>query len=669
MEDLTGRQFGPYRIVEPLGEGGMAAVYKAFQPGMDRYVALKVLPRQLADSPEFVGRFEQEAKILAKLQHPHILPVFDYGEAEGYTYIVMPFVKSGTLDAVLEGVPLSLSQINRIISQVGDALDYAHSQGLIHRDVKPSNILIDERGNCLLTDFGIAKLFEATVKFTGTGGIIGTPAYMSPEQAQGDAADHRSDIYSLGIVLYEVATGRVPFHAETPIAVIFKHIQDPLNPPRSVNPALPEAVEQVIFKALAKDPQDRYTTAGDMVRALQQAVAGKSPGKPQIGSPLLSTSPPTSPPAQRRKSSFPKWLLAVGAIGAVIVLLAVVGLLAMFNKVIKTDPVTSPTTASTVSVGPTEREPLATVHPSATPLPTVTATFMPTDTPTTVPTATLSPTTASPPTATAEPHLAANMIAYDVQAGTVGSILLIKADGSGRRFLPGAPSDHRIANFSPDGDTIAFRAQANGTWQIFAMRLDGSGLRQITGAPGNNYEANWSPDGQQIAFVSDRDGNREIYLMNADGSNQRRITDNPEWEDDPAWSPDGKWIVFESLRNGRIDVYKIQPDGSHLTQLTFARERNATPAWSPDGRWIAFDSKSSGQEHVWIMGSDGSDQRRLTAAGTVNQRPAWSPDSTQIAFTSDRSGATEIWIMNVDGSSSRQLTNEAGAYNAAWSRW
>jgi serine/threonine-protein kinase len=151
MENLTGRQLGAYQIVAPLGEGGMAAVYKAYHPAMERYVALKVLPRHFADDPQFMARFQREAKLLAQLQHPHILPVFDYGQAEGYTYIVMPFVPSGTLTDSLKGQPLPLPRIRQVISQIGDALHYAHTRGLIHRDVKPSNVLIDESGNCLLS--------------------------------------------------------------------------------------------------------------------------------------------------------------------------------------------------------------------------------------------------------------------------------------------------------------------------------------------------------------------------------------------------------------------------------------------------------------------------------------------------------------------------------------
>jgi hypothetical protein len=272
MEDLTGKQFGPYQIVAPLGEGGMAAVYKAYQPGIERYVALKVLPRQFGLDPQFVARFEQEAKILAKLQHPHILPVFDYGRADGYAYIVMPFIQSGTLTGSMRGGPLPLARIRRIMSQVGDALDYAHSQGLIHRDVKPSNVLLDERDNCLLTDFGIAKMVESSAHLTATGGFIGTPAYMSPEQALGRPLDGRSDIYALGIILYEMAVGRVPYKAETPMAVAVKQINDPLPMPRQANPDLPEAVERVILKALAKQPEDRYASAGEMVRALRAVI-------------------------------------------------------------------------------------------------------------------------------------------------------------------------------------------------------------------------------------------------------------------------------------------------------------------------------------------------------------------------------------------------------------
>ncbi len=272
MEDLTGKQFGHYQIVAPLGEGGMAAVYKAYQPSMERYVAIKVLPRHMATSEEFLNRFRREAKLLAQLQHPNILPVFDYGESEGHPYIVMPFVPSGTLAELISDQRLPLNKVCRIMTQIGDALAYAHSRGMIHRDIKPSNVLIDESGNCLLTDFGLARMVESSSKLTSSGTVLGTPAYMSPEQGAGSEIDHRSDIYSLGIILYEMVTGRVPYNAETPIAIVFKHIQDPLPSARKLNPDLPESVELILLKALAKSPTDRYQTMDEFVRAIQRAV-------------------------------------------------------------------------------------------------------------------------------------------------------------------------------------------------------------------------------------------------------------------------------------------------------------------------------------------------------------------------------------------------------------
>lgn len=280
MEDLTGKQFGLYQIVTPLGEGGMAAVYKAYQPSMERYVAVKVLARQLAESEEFVARFKGEAHMLAQLQHPHILPVFDYGQSEGYSYIVMPFLHSGTLADLMKTRRLSLLDIRRIVSQIGDALGFAHARGMVHRDVKPGNVLLDERENCLLTDFGLARMIRDSSRITSAGTIMGTPAYLSPEQATDAELDGRSDLYSLGIILYEMVTGQVPYSARTPLAVVFKHVNEPLPSARALAPELSDALEQVLVKTLAKDPADRYQTAESFVRALQQAIPTDPNAKP-----------------------------------------------------------------------------------------------------------------------------------------------------------------------------------------------------------------------------------------------------------------------------------------------------------------------------------------------------------------------------------------------------
>ncbi|MBX3059004.1 MAG: serine/threonine protein kinase [Anaerolineae bacterium] len=270
-----GQMVGPYRIINQIGKGGMATVYKAYQAAMDRHVALKVLPVHLAQTAEFTGRFHQEARIIANLEHPHILPVFDYGETDGISYLVMRYLEAGTLKEKLEAEPLPLTEIDRLFTQLAGALGYAHAQGVIHRDLKPSNVLVDKQDNVFLTDFGIAKLLEGDAKFTQTDAIIGTPAYISPEQGQGQPATRRSDIYSLGIILYEMVTGRVPFTAETPMAVIFKHVSDPLPLPTAVKPDLSPQIETVILKALSKNPEDRFASAAEFVAAWKQALSGQ----------------------------------------------------------------------------------------------------------------------------------------------------------------------------------------------------------------------------------------------------------------------------------------------------------------------------------------------------------------------------------------------------------
>ncbi len=293
----SGQMLGPYRIIGQVGQGGMATVYKAYQPSMDRNVAIKVLPMQLASSPEFVQRFKQEARTIARLEHPHILPVFDYGESDGTAYFVMRYLDAGTLkDRMQAGRPLSLNEIDRIFTQLTDALSYAHAHGVVHRDLKPANALIDSEGNLFLTDFGIAKILEsASPRLTQTDAIMGTPAYISPEQAQSRPVDQRSDIYSLGIILYEMVTGSVPFVADTPLAIILKHVSDPLPLPSRVKPDVSAAIEQVILKALAKDPKDRFATAAEFMSAWKKALSQNETSR-QVASaiPTVLVQPETS---------------------------------------------------------------------------------------------------------------------------------------------------------------------------------------------------------------------------------------------------------------------------------------------------------------------------------------------------------------------------------------
>jgi serine/threonine protein kinase/tetratricopeptide (TPR) repeat protein len=272
MQDLIGKTVNGYQIIEQIGKGGMATVYRAYQPSLDRDVAVKVLPPYYAEQDEtFLERFKREARAIAKLRHQNILMVMDFGQQDDLSFLVMEYVDAGTLKNQMDK-PMTLKEILNLVKQISSALDYAHEQGVVHRDVKPSNVLMPQPDWALLTDFGLAKMVGGTF-MTQSGLTVGTPAYMSPEQGSGSKVDHRTDIYSLGVMLYELVVGEVPYTAETPMAVVVKHIVDPLPMPRAKNPKVPEALQRVILKALAKNPDDRYQSAGDIAAAMEEVVA------------------------------------------------------------------------------------------------------------------------------------------------------------------------------------------------------------------------------------------------------------------------------------------------------------------------------------------------------------------------------------------------------------
>jgi serine/threonine protein kinase len=280
MSNLIGKSLGRYHILEPLGEGGMAVVYKAYDTRLETDVAVKVirteniLPSVLERS---LKRFEREAKSLARLTHPNIVKVTDYGEFEGKPYLVMPYLPGGTLKDRIKQGQIPWQEAVRLILPIAQALEYAHEHNIIHRDVKPSNILLTEKGQPMLTDFGVAKLFDmdATADLTGTGMGVGTPEYMAPEQWQGQVSA-QTDVYALGVVLYEMVTGRRPYTAETPAALLIKQTNDPLPRPGSFAPGLPDQVEKIILRALAKKVENRYPTMAEFAAALARSIGGKT---------------------------------------------------------------------------------------------------------------------------------------------------------------------------------------------------------------------------------------------------------------------------------------------------------------------------------------------------------------------------------------------------------
>ncbi|HEU5438476.1 MAG TPA: protein kinase [Ktedonobacterales bacterium] len=275
-DDLIGAALGHCEIEELLGQGGMARVYRGRQASLDRVVAIKVLPPYYAADPDFVTRFELEARATARLSHPNIVIVHDAGEDNGRLYIVMEYIGGGTLKDRMQ-TPMTMRDITRVVREVGGALAYAHGQGIVHRDVKPVNVLMDTAGRAVLSDFGIAKVLATSAAITRDGAGVGTPEYMSPEQCRGVGVDYRVDIYALGVMLYEMLTGRTPFAADNYTALAHSHIYEQVPLPSSFNPRISPAVQSVILKALEKDPTDRFQKATDVAVALEQAVESQTP--------------------------------------------------------------------------------------------------------------------------------------------------------------------------------------------------------------------------------------------------------------------------------------------------------------------------------------------------------------------------------------------------------
>jgi len=327
-EELAGKTLSKYELRERIGRGGMAEVYRAYHAALDRFVAIKILHPFLGEDPEFKERFEREARSVAQLRHPNIVQVYDFDfdpERELY-YMVMEYVEGPTLRTRLmelgfDNQCFTIPEAIQIIRPVAAALGYAHSHTMVHRDIKPANIMLDKDGRIVLTDFGIARIVSGPA-MTTSGSMIGTPAYMSPEQGLGQPGDHRSDIYSLGVVFYQLVTGVLPFQAETPIAVVLKHVNEPLPSPSEFNPDIPHELERILMMALAKSPDERYQNIGEMLRDLDEfaaahniplegAVSPTAAGRPRPA--LLSTGsrarPEPEPADRRRGQGCLAWLI------------------------------------------------------------------------------------------------------------------------------------------------------------------------------------------------------------------------------------------------------------------------------------------------------------------------------------------------------------------------
>jgi serine/threonine protein kinase len=501
------QRFGRYEIKAEIGRGGMATVYHASDPRFEREVAIKVLPREMLHDPQFRTRFEREAKTVALLEHPAIVPVYDFGEEDGQPYFVMRYMTGGSLSDRMKSGLLPLPEVARIISRIAPALDEAHAKGIIHRDIKPGNILFDQYNEPYVSDFGIAKFAQSQTNVTGSA-IVGTPAYMSPEQAQGEGnIDGRSDIYGLGVILFEMLTGQQPYAGDTPMSIVVKHITEPVPHILDVKPDLPTDVELVIEKAMAKDREQRFGSVRALSEALNAVARGATPdlssasdvtriapaktvaskGSSRAAQTVLTKQAARTETSPRKKGG--AWVGIV--IGLVVVSAIAVGGLLVFGKGLPLVAGLFP--AFTDTPGSVRNTPTVELPAQVTEtLPAVVV--QPTDT------ATLTPTVAQP----VNPVIGgADLIAFVSD----NDIYIVRVDGIGLRRITEDGAEKRGLQWSPEGDRLFF---LSGICIQYVLIQDGAVSNLACFNSAQFLEAFViSPDGTQVAIDLDR----TIYIV------------------------------------------------------------------------------------------------------------------------------------------------------------
>ncbi|MBK8900504.1 MAG: serine/threonine protein kinase [Anaerolineaceae bacterium] len=592
---MTEKTFGRYIIKTKLGQGGMGSVYHAYDPNFRREVALKLLDRRLLHDLKFRRRFEREAQAVAKIDHPGIVPIYDFGEDEGSLFLVMPLMEGGTLGKRLENGPLSLAEATDILRQIAPALDMTHRLNMVHRDLKPDNILFDAYGVPRIADFGIVKSAESSMTLTA-GGLVGTPAYMSPEQVSSKKSiDGRSDIYSLGIILFQMLTGQRPFDADASLALALKHVMEQPPDILEVNPALPEGCRTIMHKALHKEPDQRYQTAAALLADLENveslaalpAEAGTSsqPILPDLG---LQPEPELRPAAPRRWPIF-------AALGVLVLLGGTIFWLLNNGQ---NQPLPTATVAALVALPATATTTATAVPPTATTIPTQTAvpaTLAPGITPTAAPTAT--------PTATLAP------VAVPLSAGNLGSLSEVA------RLVGSMETLHHVA-VSPDGTQLAAATSAG----IALFQLPDFAPQGVL-VEGEVREIAWSPDGRLLAGSA---SNQTISVWNsADGSPVNQL---PGSATALAWSPDSTQLLVGSA-SGQVQLWPInqaEPAASWNDHTAAISQL----AWSPDGLAFASGSASSS---IWFRSMDGTGEERNSFRQNGVHGLAWSPDGSRLA--------------------------------------
>jgi len=708
-DDLIGQQLGGYEIVDRIDQGGMATVYRARQTSMNRVVALKILPKHFMRDDTYLRRFEREVEIIAQLEHRNIVPVYDYGEHDGQPFIAMRYMPAGSVDDLIGSGPLMVERTLDIIEQVSPALDYAHNKNILHRDLKPSNILLDENGDAYLTDFGIARILGMEGKGTTitTQGVVGTPSYMSPEQAQGKDMDARSDIYALGVMLFEMLTGRRPFENDTPYGIAVMQVTTPPPSPRVINPALTAAIEQVVLKALKKKPENRYNTAAELSQAFKLAV--ERPDSVHDTEPRgLSIKPPldATQPAGAQSSSLSQ------------------------GQTVPSSPAQPPPAQPQPQQQPQPRQspPPSAYGPAA--YPPASSASMPR-----IPNNTSRPMT---PIRKRRGNMWVSVLLGMVIGCSLLSVLVVATlltlddlfensddtaettsdqrppaemtgDAARLTLVPGAafnnldttpvvenataipsrtPTTEPTEGIAPVGarptptvdpdlsaqsERIIYFAVRDNAYDVFQYDLTTGEETRLTDTAATISYPLASPDGAYVAYQAEEDGDFEIYVLRLSDGTVTQLTDNDVLDRLPAWSPDGAWIVYSSdtRDDGNFDLYRVRRDGSDQQVIYSDGGRNSHARFSSDGRFLIFTSGEAGNAQTWEIlrfELETGEISALTDNASRDASPSFSPDDTQIVYIVDGDNGAAIAVMDADGSNSQIIYDGAGyEWGAAFS--
>lgn len=668
MSNLTGTTLGGrYRFEALIGEGTFARVYRVYDLKRGVDLAAKVLRSDVSHERTFVERFRREAQVLARLQHPHIVRYYDVAEVDGAVFILMDYIDGTTLHSHLYHLnrPLSVRETLQFLRPISTALTFAHGENIIHRDIKPGNILLSKSGLVYVTDFGIAHLLDDAGTLT-QGMSIGTPLYMAPEQIMGKTITLATDIYAMGVLLYRMLTGEVPFAGKNPQAqgataaerVAYEHVNLPPTRPSQLNPSVvTQAVEDVILVCLRKDPLTRFPSAVAVHDALAETI-----GAPPAGVEPVELDPRTIAPPDVK---LPEWSRVMGKVDAA----------SQFNTL---DPSQQPPGTMTGSKQTMVHQPQVPPAPGGYQqtqpgIPPAKST-QPHMQPVQVPPPYVSPYESAPSYAesevapagldTSQPWfwVVVGLGAIFVIAICLGAIILGFGLFSGDEDKP-TPTQSSNAVLPGGGtanrDRVFIYAGLSGTnLDIYRANIDGTGVTRLTTTTTNESAPKFSPDGSQIAYhaYEGTTGPADIWIMSANGTNQRRITTTASDERNVTWSPDGTKIAYQSNATGRYDIYLYDLTSGESTNLTKSNFNDMAPAWSPDGVRIAFQSDQNGGYEIFIINTDGTGRTDVTEGlweEAIN--PDWVFDASRLVFTAGSEGDYQLYAINPDAGGFQEL--------------